>query len=179
VGILASSALAPAVVAYEPFTFAFQPIIDAVDRQVYSYEELVRGTGGESAAAVLRRTLPADLHDFDLRARVVAIEQAARLGVNCRLNLNFLSQSPKISPHAISSIFEAAATHRFPIERIVLEVTEGEVIDDAVKLGNVLNTFRAQGLAVAIDDFGAGKLIRFDPRACPSKFPSMVVRRTR
>jgi EAL domain-containing protein (putative c-di-GMP-specific phosphodiesterase class I) len=156
-GVLESSAArAPAAREHDLFTFAFQPIIDAVDREIYSYEALVRGIGGESAATVLGHILPSKLHDFDLRARVVAIQQAARLGVSCRLNLNFLPQSLKTSPQAITSIFKAAATHRFPIERIVLEVTESEVIADAVELGRVLNEFRAQGLAVAIDDFGAG-----------------------
>jgi len=146
----------PAAPAGHRFTFAFQPIIDAVDRQVYSYEALVRGPGGESAATVFQQIAPADLHDFDRRARVLAIAQAARLRVPCRLNLNFLPQSLQTSPDAITSIFEAAVAYQFPVERIVLEVTESEVIDDAVQLGRALNAFRAQGLTISIDDFGAG-----------------------
>jgi EAL domain-containing protein (putative c-di-GMP-specific phosphodiesterase class I) len=147
---------APAALAGHRFTFAFQPIIDAVDRQVYSYEALVRGPGGESAAMVVQQVGPADLHDFDRRARVIAIAQAARLCVPCRLNLNFLPQSLQTCPDAITSIFEAAIAYHFPIERIVLEVTESEVIDDPVQLGRALNAFRAQGLTISIDDFGAG-----------------------
>jgi blue light- and temperature-responsive anti-repressor len=146
----------PAALAGHRFTFAFQPIIDAVDRQVYSYEALVRGPGGESAATVFQQIAPADLHDFDRRARVLAIAQAAQLRVPCRLNLNFLPQSLQTTPDAITSIFKAAAAYQFPVERIVLEVTESEVIDDAVQLGRALNAFRAQGLIISIDDFGAG-----------------------
>ena len=149
-----SAAETPA--AQEHFSFAFQPIIDALDRTVYSYEALVRGRGGESAATVFQRVGQANLHDFDRRARVIAIAQAARLRVPCRLNLNFLPQSLKNGNDAIISLFEAAAAYQFPIERIVLEVTESEVIDDAAELGRVLNSFRAKGLAVSIDDFGAG-----------------------
>ena len=148
---------APAALAGQRFTFAFQPIIDAVNRQVYSYEALVRGPGGESAATVLQQVATADLHDFDRRARVIAVAQASRLRIPCRLNLNFLPQSLGASPDAITSIFEAAIAYDFPIERIVLEVSEGEVIDDPVQLGRALNAyFRAQGLTVSIDDFGAG-----------------------
>jgi EAL domain-containing protein (putative c-di-GMP-specific phosphodiesterase class I) len=154
VGVKASVTSAPAP--QERFSFAFQPIIDAVDRTVYSYEALVRGPRGESAAAVFQQIGFADLHDFDRRARVIAIELAARLRVPCRLNLNFLPQSLKNGPGAIISLFEAAATYQFPIERIVLEVTESEVIDDAAELGRVLNSFRARGLTISIDDFGAG-----------------------
>jgi blue light- and temperature-responsive anti-repressor len=150
------SALSLSAPADHRFTFAFQPIIDAVDRQVYSYEALVRGPRGESAATVFQQIAPADLHDFDRRARVLAIAQAARLRVPCRLNLNFLPQSLQTSPDAITSIFEAATAYQFSVERIVLEVTESEVIDDAVQLGRALNAFRAQGLTISIDDFGAG-----------------------
>jgi hypothetical protein len=43
------------------------------------------------------------------------------------------------------------------------------VIDDAAQLGRALNAFRAQGLAISIDDFGAGYaglnlLADFQPR---------------
>src|ERR1700727_20236 len=79
VSVVASSASALDALAGLRFTFAFQPIIDAVDRQVYSYEALVRGPGGESAATVFQQVGPADVYDFDRRARVLAIAQAARL----------------------------------------------------------------------------------------------------
>jgi EAL domain-containing protein (putative c-di-GMP-specific phosphodiesterase class I) len=153
---VASSASAPDALAELRFSFAFQPIVDVVERQVYSFEALVRGPGGESAATVFQQVPPVDLYAFDRRARVLAIALAARLRVPCRLNLNFLPQSLQSSPDAITSIFEAADTYQFPIERIVLEVTESEVIDDAVQLGRALNAFRAQGLTISIDDFGAG-----------------------
>jgi len=156
VPVVASSASAPDALAELRFSFAFQPIVDVVERQVYSFEALVRGPGGESAATVFQQVPPVDLYAFDRRARVLAIALAARLRVPCRLNLNFLPQSLQSSPDAITSIFEAADTYQFPIERIVLEVTESEVIDDAVQLGRALNAFRAQGLTISIDDFGAG-----------------------
>jgi EAL domain-containing protein (putative c-di-GMP-specific phosphodiesterase class I) len=50
----------------------------------------------------------------------------------------------------------AAARHALPIDRVILEVTEGEVIADYAHLGQQLNKFRSMGLKVAIDDFGAG-----------------------
>ena len=50
----------------------------------------------------------------------------------------------------------AATRHALPIDRVILEVTEGEVIADYAHLGRQLNEFRSMGLKVAIDDFGAG-----------------------
>jgi len=43
-----------------------------------------------------------------------------------------------------------------PIDRVILEITEGEFVADYAHLGQRLNDFRSMGLKLAIDDFGAG-----------------------
>jgi blue light- and temperature-responsive anti-repressor len=138
------------------FTFAFQPIVDTDTCQVVSYEALIRGPGNESAYQVLRQ-VPADrLFAFDQRARVHAIELAMRLGVNCHLNLNFLPRSLESSQESILTTLEAANRAHLPIQRIVLEVLEGEIIHDNSRFAGLINQYRGLGLKVAIDDFGAG-----------------------
>lgn len=144
------SALVPA------FSYAFQPIVDATARQVFSYEALIRGPANEPALTVLEQ-VPVDAkYRFDEDSRVAAIALAHRLGLSCHLNLNFLPQGLYASDSSVSSILQAAARHGFPIERLILEVTEGEVIADYANLAQQLNEFRSIGLKVAIDDFGAG-----------------------
>jgi len=138
------------------FTYAFQPIVDTVAREVFSHEALIRGPNGESAWSVLGRVPPAQKYQFDRDSRIAAIALAAKLGVTCRLNLNFLPQGLYLCADSISATLEAAVRSGLPIERIVLEVTEGEVIDDRSSFSARLNEFRSQGLSVAIDDFGAG-----------------------
>ena len=138
------------------FSYAFQPIVDVVAREVFSYEALIRGQSNEPAFRVLER-VPADAkYQFDEDSRVAAIAVAVRLGLDCHLNLNLLPQGLYISETAITSMLEAAARHALPIDRVILEVTEGEVIADYANLGQQLNEFRSMGLKVAIDDFGAG-----------------------
>lgn len=95
-------------------------------------------------------------YQFDQDSRVAAIALAVQLGLNCHLNLNFLPQGLYASEAAITSTLAAAARHALPIDRLILEVTEGEVIADYAHLGHQLNEFRGMGLKVAIDDFGAG-----------------------
>lgn len=46
--------------------------------------------------------------------------------------------------------------HRLPLERLVIELTEHEAVDDYLALAKVLEPLRARGLRVAIDDAGAG-----------------------
>jgi len=150
------SAIDPAACAGPAFSFAFQPIVDVEAGVVFSHEALIRGSAGEPAGDVFAQVRPEDLHRFDEYSRLAAVELAARLGVQCHLNLNFLPRSVQTSDTCIRSTVEAAIRHGFPIERIILEVTEGEAIDDQARFARVINHYRGMGLKVAIDDFGAG-----------------------
>jgi len=138
------------------YSYAFQPIVDVLARSVFSYEALVRGPDGASAAQVFERVAPDHLHRFDQESRVAAIELASRLRLPCKLNLNFLPRSLYTSPAAVRSALEAAERCGITPDRLVLEITESEVIDDFAAFGQLINEFRRFGLQLAIDDFGAG-----------------------
>ncbi|MEO8298658.1 MAG: EAL domain-containing protein [Burkholderiales bacterium] len=138
------------------FSYAFQPIVDVVERKVFSYEALIRGRANEPAFRVLERVPTLAKYRFDADSRTAAIALAVQLGLDCHLNLNFLPQGLYASDASVTSTLAAAARHALPIDRVILEVTEGEVIADYNHLGQQLNEFRSMGLKVAIDDFGAG-----------------------
>lgn len=138
------------------FSFAFQPIVDSNAREVFSYEALIRGPGNEPASQILERVFAERLLVFDQKARVEAIVLATRLRIGCHLNLNFLPQSLRWSVASILTTVEAANRTHLPIERIILELTEGEVIGDQARFAELINEYRGLGLKVAIDDFGAG-----------------------
>jgi EAL domain-containing protein (putative c-di-GMP-specific phosphodiesterase class I) len=138
------------------FSFAFQPIVDTVAREVFSYEALIRGPANEPAFRILEQ-VPDDLkHQFDQDSRVQAIILAARLGLRCNLNLNFLPRSLEFCADAIGKTCKAAADNFLPLKRIILEVTEGDVINDHAHFATLLNEYRGMGIKLAIDDFGAG-----------------------
>jgi len=138
------------------FTFAFQPIVNALTSEVVSYEALIRGALNEGASEILSK-VPADrLYLFDQIARVQAISLAKQLGITCNLNLNFFPLSLYASAESILSTVRAAAKNHLPINRVVLEVVEGEVIGDQGRFADLFNEYRGLGVKVAIDDFGAG-----------------------
>jgi EAL domain-containing protein (putative c-di-GMP-specific phosphodiesterase class I) len=150
------------------FTFAFQPIVDTNAREILSYEALIRGPSNQPAYQILEQVPAERMHLFDEKARMEAISLATRLGIGCDLNLNLLPRSLSSSPTAVLSTMEAANRHRLPITRIVLEVTEGEIIADMTHFADLINKYRSLGLKVAIDDFGAGYsglslLVNFQP----------------
>jgi EAL domain-containing protein (putative c-di-GMP-specific phosphodiesterase class I) len=138
------------------FSFAFQPIVDAEASTIVSYEALIRGRNNEPAGSIFSKVLPADMHGFDADTRIAAVELAARLGIQCSLNLNFLPRSVRISDAPIRRTVDAAMRCGLSIDRIVLEVTEGEMIDDQAHFIALVNQYRGEGMKVSIDDFGAG-----------------------
>ncbi len=139
-----------------PFSMAFQPIVDVIDRRIYSYEALVRGPDDESAASVLARVTPENRYTFDQACRVKAIEQAAALGLTRRLSINFLPNAVYEPRACIRATLAAADRSGFPLDLITFEITEDERIIDAPHLQAIITEYRRHGFRVALDDFGAG-----------------------
>ena len=150
------SAAAVADPAWPPYSYAFQPIVDAVARRVVSYEALVRGARAEPAGLVLRSVAAQWRFAFDQASRETALALSAQLGYGGRLNLNFLPQAPDDAARALARTADQAARHGIALDRLVIEVTEEEAIEDPAGLAGRLNEYRGRGMAVAIDDFGAG-----------------------
>jgi EAL domain-containing protein (putative c-di-GMP-specific phosphodiesterase class I) len=136
--------------------FAFQPIVDTSIGAAYAHEALVRGRNGESAASVLSQVSDDNRYHFDQRCRTVAIEQAASLGMDGFLSINFMPNAVYQPEACIRRTLEAADTFGFARERIIFETVEGENIVSRPHLVNIFRAYRSFGFQTAIDDFGAG-----------------------
>lgn len=139
-----------------PFSMAFQPVVDVVERRIYSYEALVRGPDDQSAGSVLAKVTPQNRYTFDQACRVKAIEQAAALGLTRRLSINFLPNAVYEARACIRATLAAADRSGFPLDLITFEITEDERIIDAPHLQSIITEYRRHGFRVALDDFGAG-----------------------
>ena len=149
----------PASVPYKALpmcTFAFQPIVNAYSRKIMAYEALVRGPRGESAATIINHITTEDLPRFDEHCRASAMQLASRLGVDCDLNLNLLPQGFHDDRDCLASTLDAAIEYNFFPERLVVEVTEGEVLGNQERFTNLIDVYRGLGMRLAIDDFGSG-----------------------
>ncbi|MDT7951050.1 MAG: EAL domain-containing protein [Acetobacteraceae bacterium] len=154
-----------------PFTMAFQPIVDLARRRIYSYEALVRGPGGESAASVLEQVNPLNKYAFDQSCRVTAIQLAARLGIietGAKLSINFIPGAMYRPEACVRTTLAAAQRAGLTTDKIVLELTENEKIVDFNLLHQIFDVYCRNKLCIAIDDFGAGfagldLLARFQP----------------
>lgn len=140
-------------------TMAFQPIVDVESRTVYAYEALVRGVGGLGSAQVLAMVNEENRYAFDQTCRVKAIELAARLGIaaqGAKLSVNFMPGAVYSPSACIRRTLQAATFHRFPLESIIFEITEGERVADTLHMQRIATEYARHGFTLALDDFGAG-----------------------
>ena len=63
------------------FSFAFQPIVDVRNREIVSFEALVRGPHGEPSASVFAQVPKHHFPRFDELCRMKAIYLASRLKI--------------------------------------------------------------------------------------------------
>lgn len=128
----------------------FQPIVDLATREVVGIEALARFTDPPDPpqvwfAAAAEVGLGVEL---ELAAADAALRAVRRIPPNAYLAIN-VSHRTVLSP----TLLETLRPHA---DRIVVELTEHERIDDYEQLTTALDRLRSLGVRVAIDDAGAG-----------------------
>ncbi|WP_198402606.1 EAL domain-containing protein [Marinobacter salinus] len=138
------------------FTFAFQPIVDVVNKSVFAYEALVRGPEGEGAMSILSKVNERNRYSFDQVCRVKAVKLASRLGMQTRLSINFMPNAVYKAEYCIRTTLAAAKTYNFDTSKIIFELTEDEKLTSVEHLVSIIEAYQEMGFYTAIDDFGAG-----------------------
>ncbi|ABD12969.1 EAL domain-containing protein [Frankia sp. B2] len=144
------------------FDVHYQPIVRLRDRSPVALEALARWTEpgrgpvppGTFVAAAEDGGIVGALDDMVLTqacAEVAVAYPASAL----RLHVN-VSASRIADTTLLDSVAQALAASRFDPGRLVVEITETSRIDDLRGAREVLNEVRALGVAVALDDVGAG-----------------------
>jgi EAL domain-containing protein (putative c-di-GMP-specific phosphodiesterase class I) len=72
-----------------------------------------------------------------------------------RLAVNISGESLQ-RPEVIRELCAAISGHTFHRSRLIVEVTESARIHDIETAARAVNTLRASGISVSLDDFGAG-----------------------
>lgn len=150
------------------FSFAFQPIVDIRNREIVSYEALVRGPKGEPSKAVFAQVPKYNFPKFDEMCRRKAIYLASRLKIPSRLNLNMTPSSIFEVDMNITATFRASLQSGIPVENIIFEMVESESLIDSRNLLQYLQVIQEFGFKTAVDDFGAGHsglrlLVQYQP----------------
>lgn len=138
------------------FSFAFQPIVNACNREIISFEALVRGPHGEPSTCVFAQINNLDFGRFDEVCRNKAIQLASRLKIPNSLNLNLSAQGLYQIDSSIIATFIASKESGIPTEKIIFEVLETDNLTDQQALLKYLALINDFGFKTSIDDFGAG-----------------------
>ncbi|QWV04283.1 GGDEF domain-containing protein [Pseudoalteromonas shioyasakiensis] len=138
----------------------FQPIFDISNQHILGYEALSRGPKGSELEMPSRLFSAAiDCHkisELELLCRSRAIENFVKLNLEGKL---FLNVSPKtlLDPcHPKGETLHLVEHFGLATNRVVIEVTEQEKVDDGFLLLKTIAHYRELGFSIAIDDLGAG-----------------------
>jgi EAL domain-containing protein (putative c-di-GMP-specific phosphodiesterase class I) len=148
------------LVARDAVSPVYQPIVDLQTGLVSGFEGLSRPdpqTAFEDAGSLFtvaeQSGRTADLDWVCIRS-IIAGAGALEPDQSLSLNLSPMTiEAPEFQPLPLLGLLSKA---RIPPDRIILEITERQGIDQVDTLRAKLNACRAAGFKIAIDDLGAG-----------------------
>ncbi len=148
-------------VANDEIAVFFQPIVDLATGGVSGFESLARWTDARLGAIEPSVFIPAaesigliDRLSRDLLRKAAAA--AARWPGDVALSFN-LSAAQFAKPNAGAGIIAALEDFGFPPTRFEVELTDAAIMKDLGAASATIETVRAAGVRVALDDFGAGR----------------------
>jgi diguanylate cyclase (GGDEF)-like protein len=148
--VLASKALRP----------VYQPIFSMATGEPIGFEGLVRPTEGAPFADASALFAAAEAADRTVELDIACLEIVAA-GVDLPTPDTYVSvnlsprtlESDEFHPGELKSIFRR---NGIPLDRVVLELTEREHVEDLDQLRKNVDACRRAGMRIAADDVGAG-----------------------
>ena len=147
-------------IAERAFTLAYQPLVDLRTGRITSYEALARWTD-----PLLGPVSPAEFIPIAEQSGLItavseilyrrALSEAANWPQDVALSFNVSAQQIHNASLALRTL-AILAEHRFPPERLVLEMTETAVLTDVAHAATVIEQLQGAGIRFALDDFGVG-----------------------
>ncbi|RWZ59731.1 EAL domain-containing protein [Halobacillus fulvus] len=141
------------------FTSHLQPIVNMRNNEIYGYESLLRTNQqkvnpGELFAYAHRSGLHSMLDQKARRAAVKAKVEHLKEGQ--KIFINFLPSTIYVPEFCLKHTFQIVKEFGVDPSDLIFEVVETEKITDVPHLQSILETYKASGMKVALDDVGAG-----------------------
>ncbi len=141
----------------------FQPKIALSNRSLHSVEALVRWphptygfiSPAEFVVAAEQTGLIQELTRFVINASLKQCRDWLEHGLQVRVAVN-VSTRNLLDPGFVSTVARLLDMHRVSAEYLVLEVTEGTLMQDPEKVRAAIERIRSLGVEIALDDFGTG-----------------------
>ena len=138
----------------------FQPIYSLENRSILGFEALSRGPKNSLLEKPLELFSCAEsyncLSDLELLCRRQAISQFSQLQLPGLLFLN-VSPNTLLDPkHPHGQTLHLLNAANISVDRVVVEITEGQRIRDVELFQKAIHHYRELGFQIAIDDLGSG-----------------------
>jgi diguanylate cyclase (GGDEF)-like protein/PAS domain S-box-containing protein len=142
------------------FSLNYQPVVDARDENIVSFEALLRWKSEEHGVVSPAKFIPlaedtrqiVPIGEWVLRE---ACREAARWPAHVKVAVN-VSGEQLLDTGFIPSVVGALSASGLPAQRLEIEVTESIFVRDATTARTALEQIMALGCGVALDDFGTG-----------------------
>ncbi|QLK63589.1 EAL domain-containing protein (plasmid) [Enterobacteriaceae bacterium Kacie_13] len=141
----------------QDYSFAFQPIVDPLSKEIVSYEATLRGPDGGSPMGYFSQLSRTTIYEADLKSKKLAFALASKMGIsNKTLCIKLLPMTLVMVPDAVEFLVQEITANGLVPEQIVVAITENGVITREDKFTAAMKQLKASGMRLAIDDFGAG-----------------------
>ncbi len=142
------------------FTLNYQPVVDAMDESIVSFEALLRWNSEEHGSVSPAKFIPlaedtrliVPIGEWVLRE---ACREATLWPTNVKVAVN-VSGEQLLDPSFIATVVGALSSSGLPAQRLEIEVTESIFLRDATTARSALEQIMGLGCGVALDDFGTG-----------------------
>jgi len=139
---------------------AYQPILRLQENTIMGFEALSRGPRGsglESAAALFGAAESHGLKvELDRLCRKRALLSSSRIPSNAMIFVNTLPATMRDPQFRDKALIEFLDRAQVAPSRIVIEITEQEVIANHAMFLETMGYFKQIGMSFAVDDVGAG-----------------------
>jgi EAL domain-containing protein (putative c-di-GMP-specific phosphodiesterase class I) len=139
---------------------AYQPILRLQENTIMGFEALSRGPRGsglESAAALFGAAEGHGLKvELDRLCRKRALLSSSRIPSNAKIFVNTLPATLRDPQFRDKALIEFLDKAQVAPSRIVIEITEQEVIANHAMFLETMGYFKQIGMSFAVDDVGAG-----------------------
>ena len=146
----------------DEFKLVYQPVMSLENHQASYFEALLRWKNALDKPLTIAETIALAENNKAIRPLThwiihTACQQLKQLDnpqLKIAINLSMIDLHDDGLPQQIS---EALQLFDLPAEQLMIEITEGQIMQDQQQVISILNQLSSMGVSLSIDDFGTGQ----------------------